>query len=255
MNTEPEREQRTVFGEVAQLYDEVRPSYPDEVFDMIIEFGALRPRDRVLEIGAGTGKATEKWLQRDLDVFALEPSDRMAAVLRPKGVHVEVATFEQWQGTKESFRLVTAAQAWHWVHGADRYERAASVLEPGGTLALFWNKPRNFDGELRRDVDAAYATHAPKLLEGSAPRWKLDTVLDEIAAAPAFGPPEKRVVTWTQAYTTDEYMRLHQTHSDHRILPDEQRTRLHAAVRDVIDAHGGEVEVIYDTQVYLAHRM
>jgi SAM-dependent methyltransferase len=249
-----EREQRTVFGEVAQLYEEARPSYPDEVFDTIIEYGALQSGDRVLEIGAGTGKATDKWLARGFDVLALEPSPGMADVLRPKGVKVEVTTFEAWNGETQPFRLVTAAQAWHWVGGDNRYERAAHALEPHATLALFWNKARNFEGDIRREVDAAYATHAPTLMEDLKPRSNLDRVLDEIEAVPLFGAPEKCVVTWKQPYTTDEYMRLHQTHSDHRILPDEQRTRLHAAVREVIDAYGGQVDITYDTQVYLARR-
>jgi SAM-dependent methyltransferase len=250
-----EREQRTVFGEVARLYDEARPSYPDEAFEMIIEYGALAPGDRILEVGAGTGKATEKWLVRGFDVLALEPSAGMADVLRPKGVHVEVTTFEEWTGDATLFRLVTAAQAWHWVDGADRYERAAQVLEPGGTLALFWNKPRNFEGALRRDVDAAYAAHSSGPSEGTMPRSKLDAMFDEVAASPVFGSAEQREITWMQAYTTEEYMRLHQTHSDHRIMPEPQRTRLHEALRDVIDAHGGGLEVVYDTQLYLARRV
>jgi SAM-dependent methyltransferase len=249
-----EREQRTIFGEVAQLYDEARPSYPDEVFDTIVEFGALRPGDRVLEIGAGTGKATEKWLARGFDVLALEPSNEMADVLRPKGARVEVTTFETWTPDSKSFRLVTAAQAWHWVFGDDRYDRAARALEPGATFAVFWNKPRNFKGDLRRDVDAAYERHTGKNGEGSTPKWKLDATLDQLAATSDLESPEKRVVTWVQAYTTDEYMRLAETHSDHRILPTDVRASLFAEVRDAVDAHGGNVEVVYDTQLYLARR-
>jgi SAM-dependent methyltransferase len=248
-----EREQRTVFGEVAELYEEARPSYPDEVFDRIIEYGELRPSDRVLEIGAGTGKATEKWLARGFDVLALEPSPGMADMLRPKGARIEQTTFEAWPGDANPFRLVTAAQAWHWVSGADRYERAARVLEPGGTIALFWNKPRDFVGALRRDLDVAYAAHAGES-EGSAPRWKLDAMFDELAGSSVFRDAQKCEVTWMQTYTTEAYMRLHQTHSDHRILPEPQRTQLHEAIRDVIDAHGGNLEIVYDTELSLARR-
>ena len=49
-------------------------------------------------------------------------------------------------------------------------------------------------------------------------------------------------------------MRCCGTHSDHRILPDDQRTQLHAAVGRVIDEHGGRVEVTYDVMLYLAIR-
>ena len=65
----------------------------------------------------------------------------------------------------------------------------------------------------------------------------------------------KRVITWEQQYSTDEWVTLLGTHSDHRILAEEQRLRLHAAVGDVIDRHGGSVDVVYDTLLYLATRV
>ena len=37
-------------------------------------------------------------------------------------------------------------------------------------------------------------------------------------------------------------------------LKDEQRTRLHSAVGDVIDRYGGRVDVIYDVELYLSRR-
>src|SRR5574341_168271 len=45
-----------VFGEVAELYDRARPSYPERlVADVVAEIPDA-PRARVLEVGAGTGK-------------------------------------------------------------------------------------------------------------------------------------------------------------------------------------------------------
>ena len=49
-----------MFGEVAEQYDAARPSYPDELFDTVIEYGGLTPGGTALEIGAGTGKATTR---------------------------------------------------------------------------------------------------------------------------------------------------------------------------------------------------
>src|SRR5262245_33916050 len=114
----------------------MRPSYPAEVFDAVMQYGSLQAGDRAVEVGAGTGKATEKWMARGLDVLALEPSNGMAVVLRHKGVAVEEVTFEEWQPAAGAFRLLAAAQAWHWVTGDGRYEKAAAALAPGGTLAL-----------------------------------------------------------------------------------------------------------------------
>ena len=252
--TDPEpREQRLVFGEVADQYDRARPSYPDALFDTIIEHAALGPGATALEIGAGTGKATRGFIARGLRVHALEPSPEMARVLRDSGAEVEESTFEAWTAPPNAFRLLFAAQAWHWVHGADRYEKAAAALTPGGTFALFWNKAREWEGALGDDNNAAYDAHAPALTS-SVGKWELDRTLDEMAATDAFTAVTKRVITWTQRYTADEWVTLLGTHSDHRILPDDQRARLHDAVRRVIDAHGGTVDTTYEVMCYLATR-
>lgn len=242
-----------MFGEVADQYDAARPSYPDELFAAVLEYGSLRAGDAALEIGAGTGKATLGFVARELVVHALEPSAEMARLLRAKGVTVEETTFEGWPGRSGSFQLVFAAQAWHWVRGTDRYERAATALTPGGTLALFWNKAREWTGALSTANDAAYEEHAPHLTS-SVGRWELDRTGDEISRTARFGDATKQVITWEQQYTTDEYVALLGTHSDHRVLPEDQRRRLHEAVGSVIDAQGGSVDVIYDVMLYLATR-
>jgi SAM-dependent methyltransferase len=249
----PQREQRLVFGEVAAQYDAYRPAYPDALFETIVDFGGLRAGDRALEIGAGTGKATAGFVARGLHVHALEPSPEMAVLLRAKGVEVEETLFESWKPPAGGFRLVYAAQAWHWVSGDDRYARVAAALEPGGTVAFFWNKGRDWTGSLGDDNNAAYEEHAPHLVEGR--QWDMGWVSEGIAACDALEPPVVRTVTWSTSYTRDEWVQLLETHSDHRILPDDRRARLHGAVGDVIDRHGGRVDMVYDVECFLSRRV
>ena len=74
------RQQRLVFGEVAELYDRARAGYPEALIDDVISFaGGDGPSLRALEVGAGTGKATVGFASRDLEILALEPSADMAA--------------------------------------------------------------------------------------------------------------------------------------------------------------------------------
>jgi SAM-dependent methyltransferase len=251
MSTPEQREQRLVFGEIAGAYDAFRPSYPDELFDTVVDFGGLRAGDRALEIGAGTGKATAGFVGRGLVVHALEPSSEMAAVARANGIDVEESLFETWT-PPHPFDLLYAAQAWHWVHGDDRYERAAAALRPGATLALFWNKGREWTGALGAENDAAYAELGPQ-----HSKWNGDLgwVGAELEACPALVDVSVRKFAWSCTYTRDEWVGLLGTHSDHLILPSEQRSRLHATVGDVIDRHGGRVDVVYDATVYLSRRV
>ncbi len=49
---------RLAFGQVAELYDRARPSYPAEVMQGLVQNMALQAGGPILEVGAGTGKAT-----------------------------------------------------------------------------------------------------------------------------------------------------------------------------------------------------
>jgi ubiquinone/menaquinone biosynthesis C-methylase UbiE len=49
---------RTIFDEAVSLYDEVRPGYPEDLFDDVISLSGIPAGGRILEIGCGTGQAT-----------------------------------------------------------------------------------------------------------------------------------------------------------------------------------------------------
>jgi SAM-dependent methyltransferase len=247
------REQRTVFGEVAELYERTRPGYPDALFDAILEYADVHAGDRALEIGAGTGKATRGFAARGLDVVALEPATGMAAVLRQTHTPVIETTFEDWLVEPEAFGLVYAAQSWHWVDHSTSYDQAADALRGRGAIALFWNVPKEWVGALGDDIDAVYSEHAPALLRASE-QWDLDATLSELEESGRFDDARKVEVPWVKEYTTEQYVELMGTHSNHRMLADDVRGRLHAAVGDVVDRHGGQVEVDYTASAYLGRR-
>jgi SAM-dependent methyltransferase len=246
------RERANVFGEAAETYDSFRPRYPDALFDAVFAYGELQPGDRALELGIGTGLATPAFTSRGLVVHGIEHDDAMAAVARAKGIDVETIRFEDWTPTGD-FALVYAAQAWHWLDPAVSYDRAADALAPGGTIALFWNVPEEFTGPLGADIDAVYRQHAPALV-GETNTWDLDQWADRLDTHEQFASAERRTIRWVERYTADEYAALMQTHSNHRLLPDAQRETLHAAIHAVVIAHGGAVEVTYNSRVFLSRR-
>jgi trans-aconitate methyltransferase len=140
------RERRLSFGDVAELYDLARPTYPAELVDDVLAFAGAGEGAPALEVGAGTGKATTLIAARGLELVALEPSEPMAALARRNcaaygNVTIERSDFEHWDTRGRSFRLVFSAQAWHWISPDLRYVRAREALQPSGTLAVFWNRP------------------------------------------------------------------------------------------------------------------
>jgi SAM-dependent methyltransferase len=242
------REQRLVFGEIADDYHAARPTYPDALFDDLA--AAAGGRD-ALEIGAGTGKATAAFVARGLDVLALEPSAEMAGVLRrvvPE-VRVELSDFETFAGD-DRFDVIYAAQSWHWVDGARGFPHARSLLRPGGLLALFWNRPLPHDSALQQDLDAVYQRLTPRLYRKG--HVAEPDFTQEIRASGVFTEVELREYPWTQRLTSEEFVRLSGTHSDLRMLPESERAALLDEVARVIERHGGVYESPHVAKLYLA---
>lgn len=69
------------FGATAEEYDRVRPSYPSALID---DLEALHPL-AVLDVGAGTGKASELLAARGLDVLAVEADRENGGHRRAQG--------------------------------------------------------------------------------------------------------------------------------------------------------------------------
>ena len=240
------------FGAIAEEYDRARPSYPVELIDDLV---ALRPR-AVLDVGAGTGKAAELLVAGGLEVLAVEPDARMAAIVERKGIPVEVSTFQTWEARGRLFDMITAGQSWHWMPEPDSARIAHRVLRPGGHLAAFWNlgilNERAMDA-----LDEVYALVAPSLAEGTRElaaqveeqRGHIDALRDV-----GFEPIELRTYPWSATYSAEQWVARIATHSNHALLPTEQRQALLSGVAAAIESLGGTVTEETCTALILATR-
>ena len=255
-------EQRLAFGRVAELYDRARPSYPAATIDALMQCCGLAPGSRVVEVGAGTGKATELLAARGLEVTAIEPSAGMAAVARVKlaswpAVRIVESTFEDWNPS-ERCDAVVSVQAWHWVDPAVRYAHAHRALTPGGTLAAVWAFPDWDRCPEREALSRAYRS-APLQADfpmhpDSEPTRLAGDWTTELAAAGGFGPAEVRRFQWSVAHTAQSYTALLQTHQDHILLADSERAGLMGEIEGAIEAQGGRLELPLTTYLCLARR-
>jgi SAM-dependent methyltransferase len=220
---------------------------------------------RIVEIGAGTGKATVLFAARGLGVVGLEPSAEMARVARAKcadyhGVEIVEAEFERWQ-PPERFAAVVSVNAWHWIDAEQRYENAAQALAPGATLAAIWNFPDWQRCPLRSALSAAYRRAVPDLgpefpmHPDSEPTRLAGDWRAEIESTSAFGHPVTRSYRWTQPYTASGYAALLATHQDHILLQPGRRTELMTAIAATIDQAGGTLAMPFVTYVCLARRV
>src|SRR5258706_4416362 len=83
---EPRRIQRArTFDEIAELYDRARPYYREELFDDLFRLSGIAPETaRILEIGSGTGRATEPLARRGCEVVCIELGSNLARIATEK---------------------------------------------------------------------------------------------------------------------------------------------------------------------------
>jgi SAM-dependent methyltransferase len=130
-----------VFNEIPELYDRVRPGYPDQMFADLVAIAGVDKESSVLEVGCGTGQATRSLAALGCPVTAVEPGAALGAIARQRladhgNVTVETSTFEEWDDRGRRFDVLVSASAWHWVDPSIGWPRAHDVLRPGGWMAL-----------------------------------------------------------------------------------------------------------------------
>ncbi len=239
----------TVFGQVADTYDEVRPAYPGDIADTIASYaGSI---DAAAEIGSGTGLGTAVLARLGVPLTCVEPDPRMAALLAVKfpGATVTVSTFEQWTPPPGGVALLGCAMAWHWLDPATRNQRAFDALRPGGTLAVFGHSYTFADPAHEQAITDAF-TSCGIAGRSRPPGW----FHDDIVASGLWADARREVLTRDVDFTTERYLQLHQTYATHlRRSPALQRQTLDA-LRDAIDGLGGTIRLRLPTTVALARR-
>ncbi|HEX4492305.1 MAG TPA: methyltransferase domain-containing protein [Acidimicrobiia bacterium] len=252
------------FNGVADGY-EARPEYPDEIYSLLANRGCGAGA-RVLEVGPATGLATMRLLDLGAAVTAVEPGPALAARLRERtagrACEVVVSSFESAALPDAAFDLLVAATAFHWVEPGTGFAKAASLVRPGGWLALWWtvfgdaSRPDPFERALRpmlRDLAPelqfdAFASSVPYALD-------VDARIGEIDATGAFEPVEHHVVPWEGHHDAAGIRALFATYSPWLALPEATRTRvLDELERIARDDFGDAIVRPYQTVIYLARR-
>ena len=239
---------RTTFNEAAERYHRARPGYPDELFDELIRLAKLTADSRLLEIGPGTGIATLPLARRDFAIHGIELGDDLARAARanlatyPKVV-IETAEFESVELDSGAYDLVYAATAYHWIRQPEGIQKIARILKPGGHCAVFrhhhvWSPESD---EVIRQTQEVYLQYVPD----STPDFRLphaeevSSLEREFVASGSFHPPAVRKYLFNVEHTSESYVELLKTFSDHIRLPEPNHSRLFEGIARVIDGVPG----------------
>ena len=245
------------FGADPERYDRARPRYPDAMVAAIV---AASPGPDVLDVGCGTGIAARQFQAAGCQVLGVDVDPRMAEFARRTGVSVEVSAFEAWDPAGRTFDAVIAGQTWHWVDPVAGAAKAASVLRPGGRLALFWNAFQP-PAEL---ADAFAEVYRQVLPDSLSARWMASRsngysplhakATDGIREAGGFGEPEHWRFAWQRPYTRDQWLDQMLTSGEASQYPAAKLAEVAEGIGAAIDAAGGSVTVNYTAEVLTAAR-
>ncbi len=212
------------FGGVADAYDRGRPSYPDAAVTWLVGPTPVT----VLELGAGTGKLTERLVAAGHDVLATDPDEAMLTVLRRHLPDVRTAACgaEAIDAPDRSVDVVVAAQSYHWFDLEAALPEIARVLRPGGVLAAVWNRRDEripWVRKLGRVLHSQVETHDPS---------------GELPASGLFGEVRAQTFAHWQVVDRRSIVDLARSRSTVAVLGEAERERTLADLLALYDDYG-----------------
>ncbi|WP_203964203.1 class I SAM-dependent methyltransferase [Actinocatenispora thailandica] len=210
---------RLSFGPAADLYDEVRPTYPAAAIGWMV---GPAPR-RVVDLGAGTGIFTRQLVAAGHQVIAVEPDPGMRARLasRVPGAATPAGSAESVPVPDASVDAVVAAQSYHWFDPAVAHPEIARVLVPGGVFAPIWN---------HRDTGVDWVAQLSGIVGGE------DVIPPELPDE-LFGPVQRADFRHEVPSSPDLLVALISSRSHYLTAAPAERDRLEREVRQLCATH------------------
>ena len=133
------------FSDRVDVYVKYRPDYPRAVLGLLQIVCGLTPSSVVADIGSGTGKLSELFLQNGNRVYGVEPNRKMRAA--GERLLSDYPDFVSVDGSAEATTLqnacadfVTAGQAFHWFDRERARPEFVRILKPESWTVLIWNE-------------------------------------------------------------------------------------------------------------------
>lgn len=239
------------FDRVANIYSQVRPGYPNELYKRVSEFKSFNQDSLLLEIGAGHGIATEEvnshWNPK---IIALEPGDNLFKKSQQKligfpNIKVENYSFEKYNSTLK-FDGIYSATAFHWIDQSIKFKKAFQMLNDDGLLFLFWNNYSLKNEQVFQQIQNIYQTFHPsgkgnkdiRILQ----KDKIQSRRQEVEESKYFNLLSHDVIIHFLIYSADMYVNLLKTFSPNA-LPKKEIAPFYKNIKEYILSNGDEIEL------------
>lgn len=228
-----------LFNKIACHYEKWRLSYPTELYKEIFSFcGEFQT---ALEIGIGTGKATKNFLERGIDVTAVEPSAEMLNIAKQKFNHFSnfcavQMSFEEFfaKNERKVFDLVFAASSFQWLNSEDRLKMISALVKPNGVFARF-KTVTILQSDLPTDkiLYNLYQKFLPDFLPKDTSRTSFNEQLYKDAG---FEQVIRKQFFKPVVFRRDDYISFANTYTEYLRLPEDTRINFESAIKNSIRA-------------------
>lgn len=226
--------QRVLFDSVAEVYHQTRQAYAEEVVRWVVETAGLGDGAAVLEVGCGTGQLTAELARLPLAITAIDIGPGMIAVARrqvPREVRFVTSPFEEFEAADASFDLVISATADHWIDPDVFGGRSASLLRPGGWLALM-SVFEDYDEPFNSARLAAWVRRSSD--NGAWTRTPPPTAAARIAACGLFEPAMEKTHARRAQLSPERVMNVERTRATYLDYDPKTRAAFDADLREAL---------------------
>lgn len=243
---------RKTFDTIPEEFEQYRPRYCKELFDELISGCGLDSGKTVLEIGPGTGQATEPVLATGCDYTAIELGENFTAFMKEKfgkyhNFKIINDDFETHDFEDNKYDLVYSAATIQWIPEKTAFTRTFQMLKPGGYLAMFMTRSdeKSANRELHQKIEEVYEKHFRVKQNYSC---KLN-----YEAAVNYGFTKYRYCEWKKerTLTADEYISYISTHCAHITLEEPYKSAYYAGIREAVLSNNNQIKIIDTIPLYL----
>lgn len=246
---------RKIFDTIPEQFDRYRPRYSKELFEALIAYADIGPGKDVLELGPGTGQATEPILDTCCNYHAIELGEHLyEMMLRKYGGRANFSIVNDDFITHDfgdrKFDLIYSAATIQWIPEDIAFAKTFELLRPGGTLAMMLTigDYKVTNAALYDEIQKVYTAY----FHPEQPYRQRFTY----ANAPKYGYVdfEKREFFGRREMTADEYVAFCGTHCDHMTISEPEKSKFFCGLHDAVVNAGNKV-IFADTYVlYLAKK-
>ncbi|MBP5221598.1 MAG: Type 1 glutamine amidotransferase-like domain-containing protein [Lachnospiraceae bacterium] len=247
---------RRVFDTIPDQFDRFRPRYSDDLFACLIEKAGIAPGRRVLELGPGTGQATEPVLRTGCEYHAIELGEHLYRKMQEK-----YSAFQNFNIVNDDFithdfggmkfDMIYSAATIQWIPEKVAFSKTFELLRPGGTLAMMLNTSeyRSDNEQLYQKIQSLYERYYKPDIPYRQGKFRYTA-----AAEYGYTEVERYEFKGQRVFTADEYVAFSGTHCDHIVIPEPIRTEFFEALREAVLEAGNRI-VFNDTYVlYLTRK-